>query len=106
MSTASETPPPPSPSEALVAAPQGQAGPSLAELLQFLPEAGHVYVTVALERWNRAAAAQQHAEQLAGLQRQADMLRAALLGAGIDPLTLQPKGTPEVGAPGASGADD
>ena len=73
--------------------PAGVAAPSLADIITLLPEAGQVYVNVALVRWQLQAEQAAHAQTRVQLQ----IARAALLQAGIDPLTLQPKGAPEVG---------
>lgn len=77
-------------------APQ-QPMPTLPELLQHLPDDGQVYVNLALERWTNTVLRQVHATQLAEAQRHVVALQSALLAAGIDPNSLQPKGTPELG---------
>lgn len=66
--------------------PLGQVGPSLAELIPLMPEAGHVFLNVAIARWTLAVE-QAQSEQL---RQQLAVARGALLQAGIDPLTLQP----------------
>lgn len=75
-----------------------QLVPTLGELLQFIPDAGQVYVQLAMEKWTSQTLREVHAAQMAQKDKQVVALQSALLAAGIDPNTLQAKGDPEVGA--------
>lgn len=71
--------------------------PTVADIIENLPEAGQIYVTHALTKWKAKVEAMVAAQQMAQRDQHIATLRAALLSAGIDPMTLQAQGAPEVG---------
>ena len=75
--------------------------PTVADLMANMPPEGKVYAELALERWKVGIIQELHNAETAKQERHVVSLQAALLAAGIDPLTLQTQGAPEVGAPPA-----
>ena len=75
--------------------------PTVADLMAHMAPEGKVHAELALERWKIGVIQELHNAETAKRDRHVATLQAALLAAGIDPLTLQPQGAPEVGAPPA-----